>query len=586
MKLIVRDYLKSLKEDGELDRLLVDLLSQMGLEIQGSPKKGVAQSGVDLWAVGKLPEEDEESVYLVSVKRGNLTRDNWGVGKQALRPSLNEILDDFIPHHIPKPLEGKRVVVCIAIGGEIESNVQQDVKGFREWVERSYPGVSVQEWNGDFIAGLVCKFLLSAKLFSGEKQRLLFRALAMVQEPEASLNFFRQFVSELFQDISTPSKWTRNARAGILSLALLDQHCQEADNLEATFQGAELFQLLLWEHVKRAKGKKIVAGKEIQSVLDSSWQVVRMCQARYLSKFEFLSGDRYHLSFVVPGHSILNVNLRLFDLLGRVASFGLSNVLLLRILEQSGQDGVSATQLLIDRLRQFVRGMIKNNPTLQYPVCDDFCIEVSLAAHFLAVTGELKLLHWWLFHMVDNIKASLQVGQPFMCVFKDYPRLVEFSRKPVSGKETALPSSEMIPTIAVIAMSFGFFDIYEELRELVRQHLPKTNLQLWYPAADSEEHVFLGGTMHGRQLVSLSLDDPKQFLEVILRECEESPFNLSCSEDAPWLSFAASRLYRIPVPIHWWRQLLKQAQASMFSNSTSPKQPMSPSLVSSFSPPC
>lgn len=565
MKLIVRDYLQALKEDGELDRLLVDILSQMGLKIQGSPKKGVAQSGVDLWAVGKLPEDDEESVYLVSVKRGDLTRDNWNSGKQALRQSLCEILDDFIPHHIPKRLAGKRIVVSFAIGGEIKSNVQRHVKGFIEKAEKDHAGLRVQEWNGDFIAGLVCKSLLSAQLFSGEKQRLLFRALAMVQEPEASLNFFRQFVTELFQNTSTRSEWTRNARAGILSLAMLDQYCQEVNNLEASFQGAEHFQLLLWEYVKQAREKKLAARKEIKSVLASSLQVVRMCQGRYLSKFESLSSGRYHLSFVVPGHSILNVNLRLFDLLGRAASFGLANVLLLRHLEQSGQNELSAPKMLVDRLRQFVSGMIKNNPTLQYPVRDDFCIEVSLVAHFLAVAGELNLLHWWLLHMVDNMKASFQVGQPFMCVFKDYSRLVEFSRKPVSCKEKALPSSEMIPTIAVIALSLGFFDIYEQLRELVRQHLPKTDLQLWFPAADSEEHFFLGGTMHGNQLVSLSLDDPKLFLEVILRECEESPFHISCNEGAPWLSFASSRLYRIPVPIHWWRPLLKKTQADIIS---------------------
>lgn len=571
MKLIVRDYLKSLKEDGELDRLLVDLLSQMGLKIQGSPKKGVAQSGVDLWAVGKLPGDDEESVYLVSVKRGNLTRDNWDLGKQAMRPSLNEILDDFIPHHIPKNLAGKRMVVCIAIGGEIDSNVQRHVKGFIEKAERDNPGLRVQEWNGEFIAGLVCKSLLCAKLFSGEKQRLLFRALAMVQEPEASLNSFRQFVSELFQDTSTRSEWTRNARAGILSLAMLDQYCQEVNNLEASFLGAEHFQLLLWEHVKRAKEKNLASGKEIRLVLASSLKVVCKCQGRYLSKFEPLSGGRYHLSFVVPGHSILNVNLRLFDLLGRAASFGLANVLLLRHLEQSEQDDLTAPKVLVDRMRQFVAGMIQNNPTLQYPVRDDFCIEVSLAAHILALTGELELLHWWLFHMVDNMKAALQVGQPFMCVFKDSSRLVEFSRKPDSCKETPLPSSEMIPTIAVIALSLGFFDIYEQLQELVRQHLPKTDLQLWFPAADSEEHFFLGGTMHGRQLVSIALDDPKQFLEMVLRECEESPFTPSCDKEAPWLSFASSRLYRIPLPVHWWCPLLKKTHAVIVAGGAPPE---------------
>lgn len=572
MKLIVRDYLKALKEDGELDRLLVDLLSQMGLEIHASPMKGVAQSGVDLWATGKLPEDNEESVYLVSVKRGNLTRNNWDSGKQALRPSLNEILDDFIPHHIPKRFADKRIVVCIAIGGEIESNVQQDVKGFEERAERTHAELCMKEWNGDCIAGWTCQYLLSSKLFSGENQRLFFRALAMVQEPEASLQAFRQFVSHLFQEPARRSKWVRNARAGILSLAILGQYCQDVNNLEASFLGAEYFQLLLWEYVKRARENKLVGEKEITSVLVSSFNVVRICQARYLSKFELLSSGRYHLSLVVPGHSSLNVNLRLFDLLGRAASFGLASVFWLQYLEQSGKGGVSTGKMFVKKLRQFVREMIKNNPTLQYPIRDDFSIEVSLAARFLTAMGDHKLLHWWLTHMVDNIHLSMRLGRPFMSVFKDYPRLVALSRDPGSFKETALPSSEMIPTIAVISMALGFSDIYEQLRELVRQHLPSTDLQLWYPASDSEEHFFAGGTMHGRQLVSLPLDEPKRFLEIVVHECEESPFHLSCEALAPWLVFTCCRLHRIPVPIHYWLPLLKNVRFENESCDLPPQQ--------------
>lgn len=557
MKVIVRDYLEALKEDGELDRLLVDLLSQMGLEIQGSPMKGVAQSGVDLWATGKLPGDDEESVYLVSVKRGNLTRDNWAVGKQAMLQSLYEIRYDFIPHHIPRRLAGRRIVVCIAIGGKVESNVQQDVKGVVEELERTHPQLRVQKWTGDFIAGLICQYLLTSKLFCGERQRLFFRALAMVQEPEASLHAFRQFVSHLFQDTAHRSEWARNARAGILSLAILGQYCQDVNNLEASFLGAEYFQLLLWEHVKRAREKKFVGKKEINSIIFSTLHVVRICQARYLSKFELLSSGRYHLSLAVPGHSILNVNLRLFDLLGRAASFGLASVFWLRFLEHSGEEGISMGKMLVEKIRQFVREMIKNNPALQFPIRDDFCIEVSLAAHFLTVMGERKLLHWWLAHMVDNIHLSMRLGRPFMCVFKDYPRLVTFSKNPDSLKETALPSSEMIATLAVISMALGFSDIYGQLRELVRQYLPTTDLQLWYPASDSEEHFFTGGSRHGRQLVSLPLDEPKRFLEIVVHECEESPFRLSCGDIVPWLVFTSCRLHRIPLPIHHWLPLLK-----------------------------
>lgn len=53
--IIVREYLESLKEDGELDRLLPILLRLMGFTIIRTPKetKGFNQQGKDIIAEGK-----------------------------------------------------------------------------------------------------------------------------------------------------------------------------------------------------------------------------------------------------------------------------------------------------------------------------------------------------------------------------------------------------------------------------------------------------------------------------------------------------------------------------------------------------
>ena len=97
MKLMIRQYLASLKERGELDALLPDLLSQMGLEVFLKPGVGSRQYGVDVGAFGKLHNESESKIYLFSVKSGNLDRRDWdSTNPQDLRPSINEIIDVFI----------------------------------------------------------------------------------------------------------------------------------------------------------------------------------------------------------------------------------------------------------------------------------------------------------------------------------------------------------------------------------------------------------------------------------------------------------------------------------------------------------
>jgi hypothetical protein len=71
MKLIIKEYLASLKEREELDAILPDLLSQMGLNVFSRPTRGTRQSGVD---VAAAINDGIEKVYLFSIKSGDLTR--------------------------------------------------------------------------------------------------------------------------------------------------------------------------------------------------------------------------------------------------------------------------------------------------------------------------------------------------------------------------------------------------------------------------------------------------------------------------------------------------------------------------------
>ena len=48
MKLILKQYLSSLRERGELDAILPDLLSQLGLIVFSRPGRGTRQDGVDV----------------------------------------------------------------------------------------------------------------------------------------------------------------------------------------------------------------------------------------------------------------------------------------------------------------------------------------------------------------------------------------------------------------------------------------------------------------------------------------------------------------------------------------------------------
>lgn len=567
MKLIVRDYLRTLKEDRELDAILVDLLSELGMNVISRPQKGVAQHGVDLVAVGKLRKEDPETVYLVTVKAGNINRVKWQGDPQALSPSLEDIVDVYVRNHIPKEHESKPIVICCAFGGEIEQNVQESYDARIRKYQSQHPGIGFQTWNGDWLASMICDRFLNAKLFVGSQRKLLVRSLATVDEPEIALEAFRKLVRALLRNSELQDsvrKWNRAGRTVNLCLGLLIKACRDAGNLETALLGAEACAIEIWgAFVKQGKKRKKIDSTTLET-LSGTNRLLKTIYIAYLSKLEPLTSYKYHLSLVVKGNSPLDINLRLFDLLGKVSSFGL----MMEVLSDSAahSDIENKEQLrqnfkqLGDFLSRFVCNAIRHNPTLLHPIKDDFCIEIATTALFLHSRQEYRFLHWWLFHMVDNIHGSLKNGMPHPCIFQSYQKLLDFYKDPKPFRKTALPSSELIPTLALIALSFNWNDIYERIVMLIRQDLSDTDFQLWFPEQNGEVALFMNETIHGVQLTNLPISNPKQFVEEVKKCCEKYPVEFFCRDSNVWLIFLACRHYRIPVPVHFWNAFLSRQE--------------------------
>jgi hypothetical protein len=183
MKLMLADYVGSLKERGELDAIFPDLLSELGFHVISRPAIGAVQRGVDMAAVGN-GEDGERKLFLFSVKAGDLTRLEWDSGVQALRPSLNEMLDDYIPNRVPARYRKLKIVICIVVGGNIQQTVQPLVTAFTN--KETTDKISFQEWNGDHIAELLLAGPLREKLLPKALQSSFQKAVAMVDEPDVS----------------------------------------------------------------------------------------------------------------------------------------------------------------------------------------------------------------------------------------------------------------------------------------------------------------------------------------------------------------------------------------------------------------
>ncbi len=188
MKLIIREYLASLRERGELDAILPDLLSQLGMNVFSRPGRGTRQDGVDVAAVGRL-DGKAQKVYLFAIKPGDLTRKDWfGGSVQDLRPSFAEILDAYIPNRLPAEHQGKDIVICICVGGDIQEQVRPQLEGFIK--QHQKPSITFEQWNGDKLASLIQSSFLSEDLLPHNARSQLRKSLAMLDEPDTSYEHF------------------------------------------------------------------------------------------------------------------------------------------------------------------------------------------------------------------------------------------------------------------------------------------------------------------------------------------------------------------------------------------------------------
>ena len=567
MKLIIKQYLSSLKERGELDSMLPALLSQIGLNVFSRPQKGTRQDGVDVGAVGSLNGEPER-VYLFSIKAGDLTRSNWdGEGPQSLRPSLNEILDSYIPHRLSEQHKNKDVVVCICIGGDVQEQVRSDVAGYYKQNKRS--NLSFEEWNGDKLATLILSSFLREDLLPKNAHPQMRKALALLDEPEAS---YRHFAS-LINSFSTakrlkPSQETMILRQINICLWILFSWARDADNLESAYLSGEFALLHAWEIAKKYASKKT---KDAVTILDTFRSIVavylQIC-SQYIRKILPHTTVRHSLSVAVQGSSELDVNLKLFDVLGRFAIAGIWSYWSAQHVDDESRDeflkGVETTSFVI---KQF----IWNNPTLLLPMKDNQVIDISIAVLLLMLNPDNRReLVGWLYEIINRADFAIQVQGRYPCILHNYSELLEhpvrndddYFRKVTSG-------SVLYPTIALWAALLEETNLYGRVQAIKEKHLGHCNFQLWYPDASSENAFYTDDTAHhGATLSHASVGRPVQdYLNEVFKECDQSPYfkELSAVKYGFWpLILIACRHYRLPVPPHMWRpqQETKEKEAS------------------------
>jgi hypothetical protein len=557
MKILLSDYVGSLKERGELDAILPDLLSERGFHVISRPGIGVIQHGVDVAAVGK-DDDGVRKLFLFSVKAGDLTRSEWDNGIQALRPSLNEILDIYIRNRIPPQYKALKIVICVVIGGVVQQSVQLALTSYFE--EHSTRKISFQEWNGDRLADMMLLGLLQEKLLPKPLRSSFQKAVAMVDQPDVSFEHFTRLLFALQERAVKDKERVLVARQINICLWVLFVWAREIDNFDAPYRASELALLHIWDLLKPFLGKK---GANAIAMSAAFHQLVRLhtIVAGLFLERKILPyvGKKHALSFAVNSAEPTDVNLKMFDVLGRLALTGHWMIWLGR----SGGQDLNAAQ--IAGLRKHVSdafSLIVNNPSLFLPLMDEQAIELALFLALAVQVGRADAdVKGWLAEMVRRLKMTVMSHGRYPAALTDYAdvlahpkaRTDEYQREVTSG-------SVLIPLLLAFVAALGDAQSITSLEELIAGPLAHCTLQLWTPDEGSEKHLYLNDAVHGVALTDLPTSGSGQDLIRVLAEASKNSagFNgLSAIKFGYFpLILTACRHYRLPVPPPFWIPLL------------------------------
>lgn len=556
MKLIFMQYLASLKERGELDVIMPDLLSEIGLSVISKPAIGTKQYGVDVAAVGTLTD-GVRSLFLLSIKPGDLKRTGWDVGAQSLRASLNQVLDVYIRNHVPKRYAHLPIVIVLCLGGDLHEDVRADVEGFME--RNTDKRVRFDIWNGDRIAELLLSGILRENALPPTWQSDLRKSVAMVDEPDVSFAHYCRFATRI-ADNCKPTRPVRLTAIRQIYIALWTLYvwAREAENIEAAYLCSERAVLVSWSLIKDHLTGKSKAARQLNQSFVRLVLLHNAIADNYLNTYvKPRAGILHGLASAVPSQSSLDVNLKLFEIIGRIGNRGLWQLHLVHRLnpKDKKEDG-EAIQEDLRITAELLAEVLINNPMLCTPVMDSHAIEINIACLFLYRLGYGQVVQRWIKQLARATAFAYRSNSAYPCIFNDYRDLIDHPKDNDQYRAEATAGSLLVPTLAVWASITRDFETLGFLADFASGPYQHSTLQLWYPGPDTEEHLYCGSANHGLAATGFRIERcPEDMLAPIRDECTKSAAFSSLSPHAfgLWpLLILASRHHRVPVPPHFW----------------------------------
>lgn len=577
MKLVIREYLHLLRESGELDELVPDLLLENNIEPIFRAQKGVRQNGVDIAAVG--PDESDSGttkLFLFVLKKGDVDRATWDTSEQAVRPTLNEILDLYFPNNIEDRHKNLPVKIVLCCAGDMMQNVQGNWKGYTD--DHAVEGeIEFDFWGGDHLASLIETTFLDEHLFPLTARTQLRKTIAIVDQNETEPHQFYRLIhdtlnSDKFVDTKTPAGIRSRLRAvRLLNLAvnIVFHWGVDSNNHLPALLCAERLILKIWDRLRIGD---LYDCKKTMEAFESVFRTYMKVNEAYAEKLQELCFTRDAL-FVQNGFDY-EYQLKTFDILGAMAihsiiissfkvAIGLSQI----EVEETHEEDTAETDPTeingLNALAESIVSLIHNNPSTKTPLYDRHSIDISLvllALHY--ATLEEHSIDW-IAELVNRLILAYSLGHSFPVSSDRYDHLLSIKYGSIE-KSSLMEISTILPLLAHWQVLYGMDDVYSRLTEACNTTLAEIDLQLWFPDEKTDENLYNSNATQKSGMTYASINLPAELSELSDEMDELKKFhpvyeNLSCVKNGwPILALIASRHFKTPVLPSFWIMLNKQ----------------------------
>jgi hypothetical protein len=544
IQLVLSHYLAGLRERGELDALLPELLKAMGHSVLARPQIGVSEAGIDVVST-KEDDNGVVEVFLFVIKFGDIGRDDFYVGRQGVEPSIREASNDFVRNRLPEPLKLLRKRIVLVTNGVLKSEIQAGFSALSHSVAEC-PQCSLEFWGTDQLTPLIEQYLFDETLLLSKGKSNLRAALAGLEESDAAINRFVRFIESCFEteeDESAKGKATRKKKflrrcaAASMGWSVFLVWGQSEGNLKPGVVVGEYLTLRMWAEGVRtgfSKDKAFVERLEaimflqVRALLEYFDKVMPqlLCRRALLAR----RPDRLLYAELV------------FDEMGRLAT------LLLLLQRMPKQDEIR------NQIRIQLLSLVNEHTGCRLPIYDGQTIDLTLLLVALMGESDWSNAQRILSDVTSRLHHALRTGR-YLPVDTDLLEdAVALNVTGEAGARDFFETSSLVPALATIAALIRDGETLKYLLNDVQPLLENVTLERWFPDASLET---LTGSRRSVQEIGVS----RAIAGVRPTPSEEAEASLKLFKGAanptdfkwygtPWTILVAlsARIHRHPVP--------------------------------------